>query len=159
VGKGISPQLLERILELPQFVGMKNDAGDFYEHRAFLWTIRRQGARFTPLTGGSMMSFLWGHDFGAQAFASAYGIAAPAIPLRFYDHLVAGRRDEAVRLVREYEEPMLAELADIGGWQALKASMVHRGLYRTWQERFPQPTLTDAQAARVQAHLQAKGLL
>lgn len=159
VGKGISPQLLARILDLPQFVGMKNDAGDFYEHRAFLWTIRQRGARFTPMTGGSMMSFLWGCDFGAQAFTSAYGIAAPAIPLQFYRHLVEGRREEALRIVQEYEEPMLAELADMGGWAALKASMVHRGLYRTWKERFPQPTLTEAQAQRVRAHLQAKGLL
>lgn len=61
--------------------------------------------------------------------------------------------------MQEYEEPMLAESADMGGWAALKASMVQRGFYRTWKERFPQPTLTDAQAQRVKAHLQAKGLL
>ena len=159
MGRGISPKLLERILDLPQFVGMKNDAGDFYEHRAFLWTIKRHGATFTPMTGGSMMSFLWGYDFGAQAFTSAYGIAAPSIPLQFYQHLVEGRRDEALRIVKEYEEPMLADFEDMGGWAALKAALVHRGFYPTWKERFPVPTLTDEQAQRVRTNLEAKGLL
>ena len=159
VGKGISPELLKRILDLPQFVGMKNDAGDFYEHRTFLWTIKQHGATFTPMTGGSMMSFLWGYDFGAQAFASAFGIAAPRIPLQFYRDLIEGRREEALRLVKDFEEPMLAELADMGGWAALKAALVYRGFYRTWKERFPQPTLTQAQADRVRAHLEAQGLL
>ena len=155
----ISPKLLKRILDLPQFVGMKNDAGDFYEHRDFLWTIKEHGARFTPMTGGSMMSFLWGYDFGAQAFTSGYGVGAPSIPLQFYQHLIAGRRDEALRIVQEYEEPMLADFADMGGWAALKASMVHRGFYRTWKERFPCATLTEDQAQRVKVHLEAKGLL
>ena len=159
MGKGISPQLLKRILDLPQFVGMKNDAGDFYEHRAFLSTIRQHGARFTPLTGGSMMSFLWGYDFGAQAFTSAYGVGAPSIPLKFYQHLVEGRRAEAERIVTEYEEPMLDDFVDMGGWHALKAALVYRGFYRTWKERFPQHTLTEEEAQRVKAHLEGKGLL
>ena len=158
-GCGISPKLLERVLDLPQFVGMKNDAGDYYEHREFLWTIQRHGARFTPMTGGSMMSFLFGYEFGAQAFTSAYGIAAPSIPLKFYQHLIDGERDAAVRLVHEYEEPMLAEFADIGSWAALKATMVYRGFYPTWKERFPVPTLTDEQAQCVKAHFEARGLL
>jgi 4-hydroxy-tetrahydrodipicolinate synthase len=155
----ITPKLLNRILDLPQFVGMKNDAGDFYEHRAFLWTIKQHGARFTPMTGGSMMSFLFGYEFGAQAFTAAYGIAAPSIPLQFYKHLVEGRRDEALQIVKDYEEPMLTAFEDIGGWAALKATMVFRGFYETWQERFPVRTLTDADAQRVKAHLEGQGLL
>ena len=111
------------------------------------------------MTGGSMMSFLWGYDFGAQAFTSGYGIVAPRIPLAFYRHLVEGRRDEALQIVKDYEEPMIAEFADIGGWAALRAAQVFLGFYGSWRERYPWPTLTEEQAQKVKAHLEAKGLL
>jgi dihydrodipicolinate synthase/N-acetylneuraminate lyase len=51
----MTPALLRRILDLPQYVGMKNDSGDFYEHRDYLWTIAQQRAKFTAMTGGSLM--------------------------------------------------------------------------------------------------------
>ena len=34
--------------ELPQFVGMKNDSGDFEEHRDYLATIREHGKSVFP---------------------------------------------------------------------------------------------------------------
>ena len=74
-------------------------------------------------------------------------------------HLVEGRRDEALRVVVDYEEPMLDDFIDMGGWHALKAALVYRGLYPTWKERFPTHTLTEEQAQRVKAHLEGKGLL
>ena len=53
----------------------------------------------------------------------------------------------------------MPEFADIGSWAALKATMVYRGFYPTWKERFPVPTLTDEQAQCVKAHFEARGLL
>lgn len=156
---GITVPMLKRILEIPQFVGMKNDIGDFYEHRSYLWAAKEAGRQFVPMTGGSMMSFLWGYDFGAEAFTAAYSLVAPRIPLEFYKYLIDGRRDEAVRIVHDYEETMLADLAAIGGWQALKAFMVFRGFHRSWKDRYPFPTLTDENAQIVKAHLEKYGLL
>jgi dihydrodipicolinate synthase/N-acetylneuraminate lyase len=159
VAAGMSDALLRRILELPQVVGMKNDSGDFYEHRAYLATIREHGSRFVPITGGSMMSFLWGYDFGAQAFASGYGMIDPATPLAFYRHLSAGQRDEAVAIVRNREEPMLAALSGIGGWDALRVGLVCKGLFASWRERFPKSTLTAEQAEQVKGYFVKNGLI
>jgi dihydrodipicolinate synthase/N-acetylneuraminate lyase len=41
---GLTNELLEHILDMPQYVGMKNDSGDFYEHMAYLATIKKHGA-------------------------------------------------------------------------------------------------------------------
>lgn len=150
---GISSELLKQILTLPQFVGMKNDSGDFYVHRSYLATIREEGAKFTPLTGDSMKSFLWGYDFGAQAFASGYGMIDLRTPLTFYEHLVAGRREQALSIVRDREERMVAALAKVGGWFALRAGLVFKGFFTSWQERFPVHTLTAEEAKIVQSYL------
>ncbi len=156
---GMSDALLRRIIELPQFVGMKNDSGDFYEHRAYLATIRECGGRFVAMTGGSMMSFLWGYDFGAKAFTSAYGMIDPATPLAFYRHLVAGQRDEALAIVRDREDPMIDALAGIGGWLALREGLVLKGLFASRRERFPISTLTVEKAEQAKAFFEKNGLI
>ena len=155
---GMSTDLLARILDMPQYVGMKNDSGDFYEHRAYLATIKQHGARFVPMTGGSMMSFLWGYDFGAQAFCSAYGVMAPKVPIAFHKHLIEGRRDEALQIVRDHEEELMAKWAGFG-WFGLRAALVFKGFHPSWQERYPHVTLTDEQAAKVKAYMIDKGML
>jgi len=155
---GLTTELLERILDMPQYVGMKNDSGDFYEHRAYLATIKQHGARFTPMTGGSMMSFLWGYDFGAQAFCSAYGVMAPEVPNAFYKHLIEGRRDEALQIVRDHEEDLMVKWPGFG-WAGLRAALVFQGFHPSRQERYPQPTLTDEQAEKVKAYMVEKGML
>ena len=155
---GLTNELLERILDMPQYVGMKNDSGDFYEHRAYLDTIKQHGARFVPMTGGSMMSFLWGYDFGAQAFCSAYGVMAPKVPIAFHKHLIEGRRDEALQIVRDHEEELMAKWAGFG-WFGLRAALVFKGFHPSWQERYPHVTLTDEQAAKVKAYMVDKDML
>ncbi len=159
VTAGLSNAMLRRILDLPQFIGMKNDSGDFYEHRAYLETIREHGSHFVPITGGSMMSFLWGYDFGAQAFASGYGMIDPATPLAFYRHLSGGRRDEALAIVRNREEPMLAALSGIGGWNSLRVGLVCKGLFASWRERFPSSALTAEQAEQAKGYFMKNGLI
>ena len=155
---GLTNELLEHILDMPQYVGMKNDSGDFYEHMAYLATIKKHGAAFEPLTGGSMMSFLWGYDFGAGAFCSAYGVFAPQVPIAFYKHLVEGRRAEARAIVKDHEEALMNDLSGIG-WAGLRAALVFMGFHKSWQERYPHATLTDEAAARVKAYMVAQGLL
>ena len=158
-GRGMSTELLRRILDLPEYVGMKNDSGDFYEHRDYLAAIREKGAKFAAMTGGSMMSFLWGYDFGARAFCSAFGAFAPEIPIEFHEHLVAGRRDRALEVVTKYEEPLIDGWSAAGGWAAIRAILVFKGFFSSWQERFPQPTLTADQAESARDHLARHGLL
>jgi dihydrodipicolinate synthase/N-acetylneuraminate lyase len=155
----LTVSLLNRLLDLPQYVGMKNDTGDFYEHRDYLWTARQRGVKFAPMTGGSLMSFLWGYDFGARAFCSGLGIVAPQRAIEFHQSLVSANRERALKIVHEVEEPLLADLAPFGGWQSLRAGLVHMGLFPSCQDRYPFRTLTSDEANRVQAILDKYGCL
>ena len=54
-----------------------------------------------------MNYYLWGHEFGSSCFLTGLGNIWPRWEIDFYDHLVAGRRDEAVKIVREKDLPFL----------------------------------------------------
>ena len=147
---GMTNSLLKRILDLPQFVGMKNDSGDFYEHSDYLRTIRQHGGEFTPVTGGSMRSFLYGYNFGARAFASGLGMIAPHLPISFAAYLNEGKQDMAVKIIREYEEPIQSAFAAIGAYHACcHAVLMLNGLFRSHCIRFPWPTLNKNEVESV----------
>ncbi len=160
VTAGMTTDLLKRILgELPQFVGMKNDSGDFYEHHAYLQTIRAEGARFAALTGGSMMSFFYGYPFGAQAFACGVGMLAPQAPLDFYACLLQGRADRAAELIKRWEEPYSTVFPPLGHWAAFHTALWLLGRFRSRCVRFPLRTLGQEAVAKVGNQLTSWGLL
>ena len=103
---GMSHDLLKSIIDIPQFVGLKNDSGDFYEEVGYLRVIEQQGKPFTSITGGTMESFLHAYDFGAQAFATGIGVFAPHLPMQFYRLLCSHERSKAVNIVKKYELPL-----------------------------------------------------
>lgn len=158
---GMSSALLARILHLPQFVGMKNDSGDFYEHCEYLRTIRLHAAQFVPMTGGSMMSFLHGRAFGAQAFATAVGMYAPEVPIAFMRCLDEGRPDEAVELIREREQPLLElESLPCNDHRAVYHTILMLcGHFRTNAMRFPTQTCDENAVHAVRSFLCAQGIL
>ena len=159
---GMSTDLLKRILDLPQFVGMKNDSGDFYEHTSYLRAIREHGARFTPLTGGSMESFLHGHPFGARAFAVAVGIAAPQIPIAFYRRLQEGDYQAAAEMVRQHEQPVVSAFTSLGPALHLscwRAAVWLKGRFASYRTRFPMRALTAEEVEWARRCLTEAGLL
>jgi 4-hydroxy-tetrahydrodipicolinate synthase len=159
---GMSVRLLERILELPQFVGFKNDTGDFYEQTAYLAAIRKGGRPFAAMTGGSMESFLHGHEFGATAFAAALGMIAPELTLRFADHLDKGEREAALQIVREIEQPtsrLFGSFYYLSHWAAYHTVLHLRGHFKSDQLRFPLRTLGPEAASQIRAHLETPGIL
>jgi 4-hydroxy-tetrahydrodipicolinate synthase len=159
---GMSTELLKRILDLPQFVGMKNDSGDFYEHASYLRAIREHGARFTPVTGGSMESFLHGHPFGARAFAVAVGIAAPQIPIAFHRRLEEGDQAGAVEIVRKHEQPIVAAFSSLGPALHLSCWRVAawlKGRFASYRTRFPLRALTAEEVEWARRCLADAGLL
>ena len=137
---------LKRILELPQYVGMKNDEGDFVEHSNLLRTVRLSGKEFVPMTGGWLRPFLYGHHFGARAFADLFlcGIR-PKIVLEFFQHLEQHRYPQAVEIVGKYEEPMMELYGELGYHACFRASMRLKGLFRSNRDRFPSKTLDPKQ--------------
>jgi dihydrodipicolinate synthase/N-acetylneuraminate lyase len=145
---GPSAALFERWLGLPDVVGMKNDAGDFYENTAFLAQVRASGRRFEVITGGSMESMLHGHRFGQRAYAVALAMLRPDVALAFDRALVAGDDALATRIVRDVEQPFGA-IAAVGHWAALHEALRLRGAFPSRAMRFPLRTLSDEEAALV----------
>ncbi|MBM4408364.1 MAG: dihydrodipicolinate synthase family protein [Chloroflexi bacterium] len=146
---GPSADLFRRLLEIPEIIGMKNDAGDFYEQTAFLAAVRASGRRFEVVTGGSMESFLHGRQFGQRAYAVALAMLAPAIVLGFERALAAGDRAEAIRIVRDIEQPFTAAISPLGHWAALHEGLRQQGRFPSRAMRFPLRTLTNDEAAIV----------
>jgi dihydrodipicolinate synthase/N-acetylneuraminate lyase len=140
--KGFPDRFLKRLLELPQYVGMKNDMGDFEPHSNLLRTIRLSGRTFVPMTGGTIRPYLYGHHLGAQAFADLLlGGVAPKIVIEFSRHLDRGNYREAVRIIQDYEEPLMEAFAPLGYHACFRAMRWIKGLTKSRQDRFPEKTL------------------
>lgn len=147
----LKPPLLARILEIPEFIGLKNDTGDYAEHQAYLRVVRDAGAtdRFFPMTGGTMSSFFYGYQFGAKAFATGTAIYAPEIAIGFFDHVRAGLAADAISDIEKYEEPVSAKFAPLGHWACFHAVLQAQGLFRSKKMRFPIKTLNEEQHRQV----------
>jgi dihydrodipicolinate synthase/N-acetylneuraminate lyase len=157
---GPSQALFRRLLEIPQVVGMKNDAGDFYEQSAFLAAARAAGRpEFAVITGGSMESMLHGRRFGQRAYAVGLAMLAPEPVLAFDRALEGGDEREAARLVREIEQPWTAAVAPLGHWAAFHEGLRSLGHFPSRRVRFPLRTLSDAEAAIVERAMRDCGLL
>jgi len=157
-GGGPSPDLFARLLDVPQIVGMKNDAGDFYENTAFLAQVRASGRRFEVITGGSMESMLHGRRFGQRAYAVALAMLAPEVALAFDAALAAGRDEEATRTVRDIEQPFGAAITPPGHWAALHEGLRIQGWFGSRTVRFPLRTLDGAESDRIAAAMDALGI-
>jgi 4-hydroxy-tetrahydrodipicolinate synthase len=159
-GKGMSGQLLDRIMELPQFLGIKNDAGDYHEQCRYLRRVRNAGSSLDIVTGGTMASFLHSHQFGARAFATAVGMVFPKIPVAFYRALLNGQLAFCGRLVQKCEEPFtdLYEAVSVSHWACLHTMLMERGLFRSDRLRFPLGTCGPEDKKTVRRLLQLPSL-
>jgi len=147
--QGISNRLLQRLLTLPQFIGLKNDKDDFYGEADYLQTVREHAdtSEFAVITGGSMSSYLFGYDFGQRAFADIVAWFAPEISLAFSKCLDQGRRAEAIRIVKDWQEPTWKQWQNIPGWAphfTWTRTILHlMGLFESNATRFPTQALQD----------------
>jgi dihydrodipicolinate synthase/N-acetylneuraminate lyase len=158
---GIREPLLRRILEMPKFIGLKNDTGDFYEQADYLRMIREAGAadRFTSMTGGTMGSFLYAYPYGARAFAVGTGIYAPDVAISFYDHVKGDHFIDAAEQVKRYERPITAFGAVGHHWACFHAALALQGHFASPTMRFPIKTLTKDQVEQVRKILESYGWL
>jgi len=159
VSGGISQGLLMQLLEIDAFVGMKNDAGDFYEHTTYLQTIRQFGRGFHCVTGGSMESQLHGRHFGSRVYAAAIGMILPRVALAFDAHLERGEFEDAVRIIRDIEQPLDATFNAAGRWAHWSAYHValHRaGHFASPTIRLPLKTLTSERVEHIEIALSAR---
>lgn len=164
ITKGVSVDLLKRIIELPQFIGLKNDTDDFTGQQDYLRVVRLYSdpSEFVVMTGGKMNAFLFGYDFGAKAYGDVVGWFAPEQAIAFIKYMEEGKRKQALQIVRDWEEPMfeLWRRFGCGGhWTGAHTALQLMGLFKSNRMRFPLRTLNPNEAEIVKEFFTEKGVL
>jgi len=106
--------------------GFKDSSGVFPFYRQHSELLKDKVA---TMGSAGMNYYLWGYEFGSPCFLTGLGNIWPQWEIDFYTHLVEGRRDQAVTIVKEKDLPYLAVT---GGsrryWACVKALQEMVGL-------------------------------
>lgn len=140
--------LIEKLLELPAVVGMKEDGADDY----YAEVTKKFGQRLAIFCGGQKRRYLVGQPHGSPAWFSFFITFAPDVAVRFREAIDAGDRKGAEAIVEKYEKPVFELCA--GGprgfhayWRAL---MEHFGVAPRYV-RPPEESCDAADMKRVAA--------
>lgn len=150
---GITDDTLKRLIEIPQFIGMKNDTDNFYGQERFLRIVRQHGNpdEFLVMTGGGLSSVALTFDLGVKAYGDVTPWYAPALSLRLYEAFQKGDRALIARFMAEVEEPLRfqhwARIGASANWAWGHAIACHLGLFVSPRMRFPVQTLSADQMA------------
>jgi dihydrodipicolinate synthase/N-acetylneuraminate lyase len=134
-----SPDLLRRIFEIDNVVGIKEESQD----PGLSYQYSRSFSEFGVIIGGAggMRDYLTKHQWGQQAYLVGVGNLVPSLEIEFYQAVVHADYDAARRIVFDFEEPFF-NLAVKAGWHlALKEAMAYLGLVSRY-EREPLPQLS-----------------
>ena len=136
--------LLERLADLPQVIGLKEDAGDAWCHDA-LYTV---GDRLSVFNGGQKWRFLYGLLWGMKGYITSFGPWAPQVSQRFWAAVQAKDLFAAAQIVDRYDNPYFAHgIGHPKGFHPVQqASFEVFGRGPRWL-RAPQPSLDDAEVA------------
>ena len=106
--------------------GFKDSSGIFPFYRQHSQLLR---GKVATMGSAGMNYYLWGFDFGSPCFLTGLGNIWPKWEIDFYHHLVEGRREEAVKIVKEKDVPYLeATVRTKRYWACVKALQEMVGL-------------------------------
>jgi len=148
-----SIELLERLIDLPGVVGMKEECMDGgYAYKIY----RRIGNRCGIIGAGSMRNFMRDHHAGARAYLVGVGSFFPRVAMAFHAALVSGDTDRAHAIARTYEDPYFDAAVDLGWHVQLKEMLSIFDLMPPF-ERAPLPRLSAQQAAQLHTLVEQLG--
>ncbi len=106
--------------------GFKDASGNFPFYRQHSELLR---GKVATMGSAGMSYYLWGFEFGSPCFLTGLGNIWPKWEIAFYNHLVEGRRKEALAIVREKDVPYLTVTkATKRYWACVKALQEMVGL-------------------------------
>ncbi|NKB44870.1 MAG: hypothetical protein GKS03_11395 [Alphaproteobacteria bacterium] len=136
-----SVPLVRMMCDLPNFIGMKEEHGN-ENLRYDLLTAFGDELSFI-VAGSAMAMYASCAPYGVQAYLTSVGSFKPEIEENFYAAYTEGRLDDALALVRQYEDPFF-RVAKPAGWHlAMKTALDLLGLMPD-HERAPLKPLGDA---------------
>lgn len=129
--------LLDRLIKLPNLVGMKEECMD----GGYAYKIHRHLSEQCAIIGaGAMRNYM--RDFHAGAKANLVGVGSffPKVEIAFQEALKSGDTERAHKIVREYEDPYFDIAVSLGWHPQLKETLNILGLMPPY-ERAPMPRL------------------
>lgn len=159
LGAGVNQDALARIIDIPQFIGMKNDTDDFYGQERFVAAVRKHANtdEFHIMTGGGLSTIKLNFDLGSKAYGDMTPWYSPELSIRIYESMKRGERDLLNRFLVEIEEPLFFDvwpgIGPGGHWGWGHAMAYHLGLFKSPKMRFPSITLNDRHMADAKAFL------
>lgn len=156
---GVDAPLLKRIIDIPQFIGMKNDTDDFYGQEKYLATVRRHASvdEFHVVTGGGLSSVSLTYDLGVRVYGDTTPWFSPALSLKLHEEFQRGGRGLVNRFLTEIEEPLFFEewpkVGAGGHWTWGHVVAWELGLFKSAQVRFPLPRVKPEDVAGARAFL------
>lgn len=100
------PELLLELVEScnGHAAGFKDASGLFPFYRRVSELLE---GKVSTMGSAGMNYYLWGYEFGSPCFLTGLGNIWPKWEIDFYQHLVEGRREEALKIVKEKDLPYL----------------------------------------------------
>ncbi len=151
-----SVNLVHRLADMEQVVGMKLEGGDrFYAHAV----VKQVRDRLAIIGDWGPEAWLFSQDYGVQANIAGMGPYAPRLEVQVWEHQQAGRLAEARRLINDVVTPFWAVWNRKMDWvAAMKACMEHVGL-PGGPMRPPAAPLTEEQRRQLRQGLIEFGIL
>lgn len=145
-----STALLRRLLEQPNFVGMKEESGA----PALIYACNRElGDKMCIIGGaGGMRAAMGAYNWGQRAYLVGIGNFVPQVELAFWKKLTTGDLDSARGIIFDCEEAFFNDAVQIGWHIALKSAMAQQGLIPPY-ERAPMPIPEEADTRILAKHI------
>lgn len=131
--KQYSTALVERLLALPQCVGLKEESGDAGQ----VEKLNTMFAKRCAVIGGrgGMAAHLAARQYGQVTYLASIGNLAPSVELEFSRLVGEGSFDAAQTIVTEYEKPFFDVAVDLGWHLALREAMAMVGVCPPFERR------------------------
>jgi 4-hydroxy-tetrahydrodipicolinate synthase len=152
--KYLDADLLEKILQRPNFVGIKEENGD----RAIFEEILRRFNQTLPVigAGGAMRRFIGDRKLGSYTYLVGNGSFNPVKELQFYNMVMAGDEAAALEFAAANEDEFFALAVKLGWHRALKETLHQMGLMPAF-EREPFTRISEAERTELRAVLLKNG--
>ena len=149
------PALIERFVQIPSVVSMKEDGSEEY----YADIQKKFGQRLAIFCGGQKRRYLVGLPFGSPAYFSFFITFAPEIAVRFYQAVQKNDLVAARDIVERYEKPGF-DFCSAGprGFHAYwRALMEHAGVTKRYV-RPPEDSCSEEDMRRVRELFERLGL-
>lgn len=147
--------LLERLVQIPSVVSMKEDQGEKF----YVDVQRKFGQRLAIFCGGQKWRFLVAHPYGSNAYFSTFSTFAPQVAIRFWQAIQKNDMRTAHEIVKKYDQPFFDFCTSGPGtfpayWRGV---LEHFGVAKRYL-RPPQDVCTEEDMRRIAAFFDGLGL-